>query len=63
MEVKAPYIPFLQWLQNKHPDLYIRCLEAISVEDKRIFINEKVLSGEDYKLLLLAVEEYYGIAA
>ena len=61
METTTQYLPFLHWLQDKYPDLYTCCWEAVSVSEEGIFINEKGLNLENYKKLVLAIEEYYGV--
>ncbi len=61
MEIKSPYGKFLQWLQEKHADLYACCWDSFIVSDHKIVLNENGLEPEQYKQMVLAIEEYYGV--
>ena len=57
----ADYISFMEWFQDKNPDLYIRCWKAIAVPANAdgVRVEQDGLDDETYTSLIDIAREYY----
>jgi len=55
------YLTFMEWFQNKYPDLYIFYWQSITIpgEGEEVTADRDMLDAEAYKAVLKATKEYY----
>jgi len=55
------YLQFMEWFQNKYPDLYVSHWRAIliPVDSKELKVNKDNLDGSTYKAITGITREYY----
>jgi hypothetical protein len=55
------YTTFMEWFQNKYPELYMCCWKEIKVpvDGEGVTVNKDGLDDETYTAIIKATKEYY----
>ena len=55
------YLAFMQWFQDKYPELYTCCWKEIVIptDGEDVTVTKDGMDGETYKAVINATKEYY----
>ncbi len=58
---KRDYIAFMEWFQEKHPDLYACCWKEITppVDGEGVTVNKDGMDADTYTAVIKATQEFY----
>ncbi len=55
------HVAFMEWFQNKYPELYMHCWKAIEVplHVEGMTVEKDGMDSETYKSVIKIIKEYY----